>query len=248
MGISTIWMGFEGVHAGYEKMQGKSFKEIIEGCRQYGINVLTSMIIGFDYQKIETIDQEMDELFKLNPACAQFLIYGPGWVTPLRKRMEKEGRILDYYYSDFSHQDGFELYFKHPHIGKQEMESKLRECFTKEYEVLGPTVFRVLENALIGYRNNKNSDNRMLQYRNKEFCNMLKKSFLLRYIGWVFVPNKEVRQKIEKLFLEIEQEVGAPPFYFHILALFALLPALITKIRFRYNIGMQPPLGVKDYR
>jgi radical SAM superfamily enzyme YgiQ (UPF0313 family) len=49
MGISSIWVGFEGMRAGYKKMQGvQSFAETVAELKKFGIHVVLCMIIGFD--------------------------------------------------------------------------------------------------------------------------------------------------------------------------------------------------------
>ena len=77
MGIDGFWIGYEGTRSGYAKQQGRPVEDILTEFREHGITVLTSMIVGFDYQTPEVVAQELDGLMKLKPALAQFLIYGP---------------------------------------------------------------------------------------------------------------------------------------------------------------------------
>ncbi|MHC4595254.1 MAG: B12-binding domain-containing radical SAM protein, partial [Planctomycetota bacterium] len=62
MGIDGVWIGYEGTRSGYGKQSGKPVHELIRELRENGIAVLTSMIVGFDYQTPEVISQELDGL------------------------------------------------------------------------------------------------------------------------------------------------------------------------------------------
>src|SRR3989338_3201983 len=62
MGISGVWMGYEARRSNFAKQQGRNIDELIADLRAHGINVLASMIIGFDYQTPEVIKEELDSL------------------------------------------------------------------------------------------------------------------------------------------------------------------------------------------
>ena len=100
MGIDGFWIGYEGTRSGYAKQQGRPVAEILTEFREHGITVLTSMIVGFDYQNPEVVAQELDGLMKLKPALAQFLIYGPVPGTPFYERVIKENLLQDVYTKD----------------------------------------------------------------------------------------------------------------------------------------------------
>src|SRR4029079_9363792 len=50
MGIDGLWIGYEGTRSNYGKQQGRRIEDILTEFRENGITVLTSMIVGFDYQ------------------------------------------------------------------------------------------------------------------------------------------------------------------------------------------------------
>ena len=151
MGIDWVWVGYEGKHAGYAKMNGRPYGELFADLHRHGISVLASMIIGFDYQTPEIIEEEFEELMSLRPSMTQFLIYGPAHGTPLFERMEAEGRLRPEMYSDNTLHDGFSLGFEHPHIGPEEMSAIQRRLFRQTFARQGPSVFRVGEDWLTGY-------------------------------------------------------------------------------------------------
>ena len=100
MGIDGFWIGYEGTRSGYAKQQGRPSKTSSPSSAQHGITVLTSMIVGFDYQNPEVVAQEFEGLMKLKPALAQFLIYGPVPGTPFYERIMKENLLHDVYIKD----------------------------------------------------------------------------------------------------------------------------------------------------
>ena len=97
MGIDGFWIGYEGTRSGYAKQQGRPVEELLAEFRAHGITVLTSMIVGFDYQNQEVVAQELDGLLKLRPALSQFLIYGPVPGTPFFERVIRDNLLQDVY-------------------------------------------------------------------------------------------------------------------------------------------------------
>jgi radical SAM superfamily enzyme YgiQ (UPF0313 family) len=92
-GIDGVWVGYEGKRSGYAKQQGRPVEELIPELRSHGITVLSSMILGFDYQTADVIREELSEFLALKPTFAQFLIYGPTPGTPFFERVVREGRL-----------------------------------------------------------------------------------------------------------------------------------------------------------
>jgi len=151
MGIDWIWVGFEAKRAGYAKMQGRPYPELFADLRAHGISIMASMIIGFDYQTPETIEEEFEELIALRPSMSQFLIYGPAHGTPSHARLQAEGRLNNMLLSEHHLHDGFSLGFEHPHIGAEQMSAIQRGLYREEFRRLGPSVFRVAEDYLEGH-------------------------------------------------------------------------------------------------
>src|SRR5689334_4676408 len=97
MGIDGFWIGYEGTRSNYAKQQGRPIADILTEFREHGITVLTSMIVGFDYQNHEVVAQELDGLMRLKPSLAQFLIYGPVPGTPFYERAIKDNLLHEVY-------------------------------------------------------------------------------------------------------------------------------------------------------
>lgn len=247
MGISGMWVGYEAKRAGLAKMTShRSHHELAEECRKYGIGLVSSMIIGFDYQTPEIIREELEDFIKVNTAVPQFLIYGPSGGTPLLERMKKEGR-LNANYEDTRLREGFSLLFDHPHISATEMRALVMECYDKEYQANGPTIYRGIEGSLITYKHLRDSDNPKLRARAEQQRKALEFSWGAYQVGLKHAPNEQIRQKIVDLYAEIERVVGKPSLAVRALSYAALPAAEWTKVRLNNDFLMQPQTIVSSY-
>lgn len=240
MGVTKIWMGFEGEQAGYEKQQGKPFKELSEELRQYGISVTASMMIGFDYQDEQTIASELEDLIEYRPSSTQIIIITPCIGTPLWDKLERTSRIREDLRDRYRLHDGFRLLFEHSRIPAERLELLQRELYRREYQALGPSLFRVLYAYFLGYEKLKNDQDPALRRRAANFRDKLRNSYVFYGAGILFAPNKEVRKRLLREYLSICAAIDRPAIT-GVLAAAALLPFLFwTKIRFKYDIGSQP--------
>ena len=142
MGIDGFWIGYEGTRSGYAKQQGRPIEDILTEFRAHGITILTSMIVGFDYQTPEVVAQELDGLMKLKPSLAQFLIYGPVPGTPFYERVLKENLLHDVYVQEpeqmYRRGDGFATMIKHPTLSPEAIEDLQRWCFERGFPAARP--------------------------------------------------------------------------------------------------------------
>ena len=247
MGVSGIWVGFEGKRAGYEKMEStRSYQELADECRKYGIGLVLSMIIGFEYQTPEIVREELAEFISIKAAVPQFLIYGPSGGTPLLARMKEEGRLNEDY-KDTRLREGFSLMFDHPHFSTEEARAMLWECFETEYHANGPTIYRGIEGSLITYQHLRSSDNPRLRARAEQCLEALKFSWGAYQVGLVYAPNEQIRTKIKDLYAEIERVAGKPSLAVRALSYAALPAAQWTKVRQEHHIFSQPKTQVFTY-
>src|SRR3989344_5681010 len=146
MGIDGFWIGYEGAKSGYAKQQGRPAAEILKEFRENGIVILASMVIGFDYQDQQVVQEELDGLLSLKPTLGQFLIYGPVPGTPFYERVMKENRMEERLANDpelyYKTADGFSAMVKHPTMAPEKIESLQRMCFEEDFNRLGPSIYR----------------------------------------------------------------------------------------------------------
>jgi radical SAM superfamily enzyme YgiQ (UPF0313 family) len=252
MGIDGFWIGYEGTRSGYAKQQGRPIEEIITEFRAHGITILTSMIIGFDYQNPEVVAQELDGLMKLKPALAQFLIYGPVPGTPFYERIIKENLLHEVYTEDrdlfYRRGDGFATMIKHPTLSPGEIEDLQRWCFKEDFQRLGPSIFRTLEARLLGYQRLKDSPNPFLRRKADYYAKELRASYPAFLAGRWLGPNAAVRRGIGDLERRIHAELGSPDLAERFKSVLAVGAALWTGLTLKLNLFQHPKLLRTAYR
>ena len=252
MGIDGFWIGYEGTRSGYAKQQGRPTEEILTEFREHGITVLTSMIVGFDYQTPEIIAQELDGLMKLKPALGQYLIYGPVPGTPFFERVIKENKLQDVYTTEkdlfYRRADGFSTMIKHPTLSPQEIEDLQRWCFDQDFQRLGPSIFRVLETRFLGYLKLKDSPNPVLRQKAEYYAHELRYAYPVFLAGRLFGPNHAIRRWIGDLERRIRAELGRPEPGQRFKSVMAVGAAMWTWVTLKFDFLQHPKLQRTAYR
>ncbi|MBL9134784.1 MAG: cobalamin-dependent protein [Verrucomicrobiales bacterium] len=252
MGIDGFWIGYEGTRSGYAKQQGRPVSEILTEFREHGITILTSMIVGFDYQDREVVAEEHAALMKLKPALGQYLIYGPVPSTPFYEKVVRENRLQDVYTNDkdlfYRRADGFRTMIKHPTLSPEEIEDIQRWCFEQDFQVLGPSIFRVLEARLLGYRQLKNSANPVLRTKAEYYARELRTSYPVYLAGRLFGPNATIRRWIGDLERDVHAELGQPTAMERLKSIAAIGAAVKTWFTLRFDLFQHPRLIRTAYR
>jgi radical SAM superfamily enzyme YgiQ (UPF0313 family) len=252
MGIDGFWIGYEGTRSGYAKQQGRPVDEILTEFREHGITILASMIVGFDYQTPEIVAQELDGLMKLKPSLGQYLIYGPVPGTPFHERIIKENLLQDVYTSDkdlfYRRADGFRTMIKHPTLSAEQIEDIQTWCFEQDFQRLGPSIYRVLESRLLGYRKLKDSPNPVLREKAEYYAHELRYAYPVFLAGRLLGPNAAVRKWIGDLERSIHAELGRPALAQRIKSVVAVGAALWTGLTLKLNLFQHPTLQRTTYR
>jgi radical SAM superfamily enzyme YgiQ (UPF0313 family) len=252
MGIDGFWIGYEGTRSNYAKQQGRPIADILTEFREHGITVLTSMIVGFDYQNQQVVAEELDGLMKLKPALAQFLIYGPVPGTPFYERIIKENLLQDVYTSDkdlfYRRADGFRTMIKHPTLSPEQIEEIQRWCFEQDFQRLGPSIYRVLEGRLLGYLKLKDSPNPLLRQKADYYAKELRFAYPVFLPGRLLGPNAAVRKWIGDLEQRIHAEFGRPALAQRFKSFMAVGAALWTSLTLKLDLFQHPKLQRTAYR
>ncbi len=252
MGIDGFWIGYEGTRSNYAKQKGRPIDEILNEFREHGITVLTSMIIGFDYQNQEVVAQELDGLMKLKPSLAQFLIYGPVPGTPFHERIIKDNLLHDCYTTDkdlfYRRADGFRTMIKHPTLSPEQIEDIQRWCFEQDFQRLGPSIYRVLESRFLGYLKLKDSPNPVLRQKTEYFAHELRYAYPVFLPGRLLGPNRAVRRWIGDVEKRIHNELGSATLQDRIKSVMAVASAIWTGLTLKLNLFQHPKLIRTTYR
>ncbi len=253
IGVSAVWIGLEGKHAGYDKLHGERLHELIARLRRRGIIVVGSMILGFDYQTADIVRQELDEILDAAPTYLQALIYGPTPGTELWERMERDGRWLGGPPGaggvPYERCDGFEAGFAHPHLSATELASLQRHCYQRDFERHGPSVYRAIETWLEGWENLREAPEPFLRARATVYERKLRPCRPLLPVGIARAPTPAVRQRLERLHARLLAAFG-PPDIKERLTAGVVLPVAErwTSLGLRYDLGQQPRLIRRRHR
>lgn len=247
MGIDWVWVGYEGQRAGYSKMAGKPYGELFVDLHAHGISVLASMIIGFDYQTPEIIEEEFEELMCIRPSMCQFLIYVPAYGTPLYERMDMEGRLIPEAYENPASQDGFSLGFRHPHIEPEEMAAIQRRLYREDFARLGPGIFRVTEDWLEGLCNLRDHPAPRVRAKAQAYAKAAHEALVVLPASKKYL-NGEVCRWLDRFGVRLEAETGPMTFKENVVSKFAPLLLWYTDFKIRHGIGAQPESTRRTYR
>src|ERR1017187_4861014 len=252
MGIDGFWIGYEGTRSGYAKQQGRPIDEILAEFREHGISILTSMILGFDYQTPEVVAEELDGLMQLKPSLGQFLIYGPVPGTPFNERVRKDNLMHEVYVQHpellYRRADGFTTTMKHPTLSAEKIEELQQWCFEQDFQRLGPSTFRFLEARLLGYRKLKDSPNPALRGKAQHYARELRHAYPIFLAGRLFGPNHNIRRWIRDLQRGLHAEFGSPTLVERVASVLAVGAAVWTGLTLKLNLFQHPRLKRTTYR
>ena len=242
-GIDGVWVGYEGQRSGYAKQQGRPVDELIPDLRSHGITVLSSMILGFDYQTPEIVREELADFLALKPTYAQFLIYGPTPGTPFFDRVVKEGRLHrdlaenpERYYRKC---DGFSAMVQHPQMTPQEIEALQRECFETDFRLNGPSVIRSVETWFQGWKRYHDSDSPYLRAKAERWAEEIRGAYPVFRVAKLQGPTPEAAARLEA---EIGAALGPPSLERRFMSFMAPLAARWTGFTLRHDRFQHPKL------
>lgn len=252
IGISGVWIGYEGKRSNYAKQQGRPVDELIGDLRDHGINVLASMILGFDYQTPEIIKEELDGFLSIQPTFGQFLIYGPTPGTPFYDRMVSEGRLRNRFLENkeayYKRCTGFYGMVQHPTMTPPELQSIQRHCFREDFERLGPSIIRAVESWWLGYLNLRNSTNDKLKACAERYrIDILNSLPAFKPAMWMG-PNRLTRKRSRELFRSIQKELGPFSMKQRLASWLAVPLAWWTAFTLKFDLFQQPRMVRTEYR
>ncbi len=252
MGIDGLWIGYEGTRSGFAKQSGRPVDELFRECREHGIGILASMIVGLPYQTPGNIEEELSALLNLKPDFTQFLIYGPTPGTPFFERIMREGLLhrefaldRELYYRKCS---GFTSMVAHPTMRPEEIEAAQGRCFAEDFRRLGPSIYRSIETWLLGYLKLKDSPNPFLSRKAQRFAAAIRKTYPAFLAGKTFGPTPEVRKWIADLEARIHLTFGRPGWTERLQSLVAAGFAAWTGLALKLGFFQHPRLIRHTFR
>ena len=229
LGVSWVWMGLESPKAGYTKLQGNDVRQLTHELREHGIRVQGSTIVGLEHHTPDNIVEEIEAAIAHQTDFHQFMLYTPVPGTPLYKEMSEQGRMLPGV--DLADVHGqFKFNFKHAAISREDSKRFLDWAFWRDFESNGPSLYRMCQTMLMGWRRYKDHPDPRIRERFEREQKKLASAYNAAL--WAMEKefkkvNRSVSQKIHKLRREIENEF---PFVARLTAA-ALGPVLLWSSR-----------------
>ncbi|MFZ0137463.1 MAG: B12-binding domain-containing radical SAM protein [Candidatus Sulfotelmatobacter sp.] len=208
LGISWVWMGLESPKAGYSKLQGENVRQLTQELREHGIRVQGSTIIGLEHHTPENIVGEIEWAVAHGTDFHQFMLYTPVPGTPLYKEMAEQGRMLaDVDFADVHGQ--YKFNFRHAAISREDSKRFLDWAFWRDFELNGPSLFRMCRTMLQGWKRYKDYPDPRVRERFAREATKLSSAYNAAL--WAMERefrkvNRTVSERIHKLRREVEKE------------------------------------------
>ena len=208
LGVSWVWMGLESAKSNYGKLQGTNTRQLTRELREHGIRVQGSTIVGLEHHTPDNIVEEIEYAIAHGTDFHQFMLYTPVPGTPLYNEMAKEGRLLtDIDLADIHGQ--YKFNFEHAAISREESKRFLDWAFWRDFECNGPSLYRMCQTMLQGWRRYKDYPDPRVRERFAREMNKLRSAYNAAL--WVTERefrkiNRSVSKQIHSLRREVERE------------------------------------------
>jgi hypothetical protein len=202
----------------------------------------------FDHHDHSSIQEDIDFAIELQTDFVQFMELGPLPGTALYQEYDEAERLRhDVEFVEWHGQD--KIWFKHPHFDREETNAYLKNAFEQDYKRQGPSLLRLSDTCLRGYRTFKSHSNprlRAMVPRLRERCQTMR---LLFAAVRDHAENDKTIELLNYLEGEYAQEFGAPTLVLKGLQQVVRLFACAEAVRIRTFGNMrQPPTKYQRYR
>ena len=210
LGVEWIWLGLESAASGYQKLKGTDTVALARELQSHGIRVHGSTIIGLEHHTPANIDAEIEHAVSHETVFHQFMLYTPVPGTPLYREVEASGRLLpDVDLADIHGQ--FKFNFRHAAISRDESKVMLDRAFRRDYDVNGPSLFRLMQSMLVGWRLYRDDPDPRVRARVSTEARQLGTGHgaaLWAMEKYLRDSNRAVSDRIRSLRLQVEREFG----------------------------------------
>ena len=209
LGVSWMWMGLESEQSGYAKLNGADTLTLTRELRQHGIKTLGSTIVGMEHHTPENIRHEVEHAVSHCTDFHQFMLYTPVPGTPLFEQMTADGRMLDVDYADIHGQ--YKFNFQHGAISREDSKTFLDWAFWRDFERNGPSVYRICQTMLQGWKRYKHHHDQRVRARFEWEIKQLKTTYnaaLWAMEKRLKQANQQISSQIRSLRKDVEREFG----------------------------------------
>jgi radical SAM superfamily enzyme YgiQ (UPF0313 family) len=210
LGVSWVWMGLESARSGYAKLLGADTIALTRELQSHGVRVQGSTIIGLEHHTPSNMAEEIAHAVAHDADCHQFMLYTPVPGTPLYGEMRAQGRILDEV--DLADIHGqYKFNFTHEHIARDESKVWLDRAFQRDFDVNGPSLFRMMRTTFEGWRRYQADGDARIRARFAKEGDKLKHGYgaaLWAMEKYLEPSHADVSERIRSLRRQIERELG----------------------------------------
>lgn len=210
LGVEWIWLGLESAGSQYQKLKGADTQALASELQSHGIRVHGSTIIGLEHHTPGNIDAVIDHAVAHETVFHQFMLYTPVPGTPLYREVEAEGRLLEGV--DLADIHGqFKFNFWHAAISRDQSKTFLDRAFRRDFEVNGPSLYRLIASMLTGWRRYRDDPDPRVRARVRGEAAQLRSGYgaaLWAMEKYLKDSNRVVSDRINELRMQIEREVG----------------------------------------
>ncbi len=209
LGIYFVWIGVESAKEIYEKNRNVDMKALVRGLRDHGISVLASGILFLEHHDAKTIWEDIRFMVDLESDMVQFMQFGPMPATALYMDYEARGILRpDIPFEEWHGQH--RIWFDHPDFTGEESEKVLRAAFRHDFDVQGPSVLRMCDTMLRGYRTLSSSRDPVLRKRAETFRRWASDYRPALGVMRKFAHNDRVREIAERTIAAYRDAFGPP--------------------------------------
>jgi hypothetical protein len=210
LGVAWVWMGFESQQSGFPKLKDTDTLALTRELQSHGIRVQGSTIVGMEHHTPDNMKEEIQYAVAHDADCHQFMLYTPVPGTPLHAEMEADGRMLDDI--DLADIHGqYKFNFKHAHISRDESKSWLDWAFQHDFDVNGPSLFRMMRTMFEGWKRYGQDGDVRVRARFAAEAGKLRQGYgaaLWAMEKYLRGSNQQVSEKIRDLRKSIERDLG----------------------------------------
>jgi radical SAM superfamily enzyme YgiQ (UPF0313 family) len=247
IGLTSLWIGVESKFSDLPKRQGKDIKEFFHALSDVGIQTVGSFIVGWDFHTRENIKEDVEYLAELNPTFSQISSLMPCPGTKLWKRVAEANRLNA---KDFKWKN-FHLYshiHTHDKLSGEDIDRLVRYTNQTLYEENGPSLFRMFEVHLKGYKRFKNAAAPRLRERAEFHRKWCLKAYPILLAVKTHTSGNKVAAKVNKISREYQAEFGRPsPGICFQSVIFLVLTTCLKLGRFLPQRIPQPKFGKHFY-
>ena len=210
LGVEWIWLGLESSGNQYQKLKGTDTRTLVRELQLHGIRVHGSTIIGLEHHTPDNIEDVIDHAVAHETVFHQFMLYTPVPGTPLFSEIQAEGRMLpDVDLADIHGQDKFN--FTHAAISRDESKTFLDRAFRRDYDVNGPSLYRLMSSMLVSWRRYRDDPDERVRRRVRGEAARLERGHgaaLWAMEKYLRDSNRAVSDRIGEVRRQVEKEIG----------------------------------------